>query len=62
MYVDARMEEKEASTVDGDYVDEPPNRDGKEEESKERLDLPDEEPIKWLLEEPPIKRRPAWCR
>ena len=35
---------------------------GQREESKEMLDVPDEDPIERLLEEPLVKRRPTWCR
>ena len=59
MSVDARMEEQETPAANGDFVDEPPNPDGQREESEERLDAPDEDPIERLLEEPPLKMRLA---
>ena len=60
--IDAGLEDHEAPASSGDSLDEPPNPDGQREEFEERLDAPTEEPIERLLEEPPVKRRPAWCR
>ena len=56
------MEEQEAPAASVDSLDDPPSPKGQREESEGRLDAPVEEPIERLLEDPPIKRRPAWCR
>ena len=60
--IDAGLEEHEAPAASGDSFDKPPNLDGQRKEFEERLDAPAEEPIERLLEEPPVKRRPTWCR
>ena len=60
--IGARLEEHEAPTASGDSLDEPPSPEGEREESKERSDAPAKEPIEKLLENPPVKRRLAWCR
>ena len=57
--IDAGLEEHEAPAVSGDSLDEPPSPKDQREESEEGLDAPAEEPIERLLEEPPVKRRPA---
>ena len=62
MSIDAGMEEHEAPVGGGESLDEPPSPDGQREDYEERLDAPVEEPIERLLEESPVKRRPAWCR
>ena len=56
------MEEQEAPAADGESLDEPPSPKDQREESKEGLDAPVEEPLERLLEDPPAKRKPAWCR
>ena len=60
--LDAGLEEQEAPAASGESLDEPPSRKDQREESEEGLDAPAEEPLERLLEDPPTKRRPAWCR
>ena len=60
--LDAGLEEQEAPTADGESLDEPSSPKDQREESKEGLVAPAEEPLERLLEDPPAKRRPAWCR
>ena len=60
--IDAGLGEQEAPVASGGSLDEPPSPDGQREEFEERLDAPAKEPIERLLEDPPVKRRPAWCR
>ena len=61
-FIDVGLEEHDDLDASGDSLDESPSPDGQREESKERLDAPDEKLIERLLEEPPVKRRPAWCK
>ena len=60
--IDAGLEEQEVPTASGGSLDEPPSPKGRREEFEERLDALAEEPIERLLEDPPVKRRPTWCR
>ena len=59
MSIDVEMDEQETPIVDCDFVDEPPSPDGQREESEERLDVLEEDPIERIPEEPPVKRRPS---
>ena len=54
--------EQEAPAIDGESSNKPPGPEDEREESEEGLDVPTEEPIERFLEEPPVKRRPGWCR
>ena len=56
------MEEQEAPATDGESLDEPPSPKDQREASEEGLDVPAEEPLERLLEEPPTKRQSAWCK
>ena len=60
--LDVGLEEHEAPDVDGESLYEPPNPKDQREESEEGLDVPVEEPLERLLEDPPPKRRPTWCK
>ena len=56
--LDAGLEEQEAPPADGESLDEPFSPKDQGEESEEGLDVPAEEPLERLLEDPPAKRRP----
>lgn len=60
--LDAGLEEKEVVASSGESLNEPPSPKDQREESQEGLDAPTEQPLERLLEDPPAKRRPAWCK